>query len=186
MLSQSATVEYNPKQLQTFDKVNMIVQCHSGFDLSFWSFVLKIFATELSFRNLMLGEWRMKISSPTKIVPAHRAIYFSQLVKAHLLPKTIVSQAQLTFFFLEFSNHNSSTKCEISSKLTTETPERHQWHSGVFIVIFEHIWHVFLLFLLLTYIEQVNARRNTTKETQTLKKRILLNSTFIYLTKSQI
>ena len=101
MLSQPATVEHIPKQLQTFDKVNEYDRPmfnHSEFDISFWSFVVKIFVTELSFCNLMLGEWRIKISSPTKIVLAHKTIYFSQLVKAYSLPKAIVSQAQLAFF----------------------------------------------------------------------------------------
>ena len=45
-------------------------------------------------------------------------------------------------------------RCEICSKLTIKTPERHassQWRrSGVFIVNFEHISHVVLVFLLLT------------------------------------
>ena len=42
-------------------------------------------------------------------------------------------------------------RCEICSKLTIKTPERHQRHcSGVFIVNFEHISHLFLVLLLLT------------------------------------
>ena len=46
---------------------------------------------------------------------------------------------------------NTRTKCEICSKLTIKTPERHRWrHSGVFIVSFEHISHFVLMFLLLT------------------------------------
>ena len=41
--------------------------------------------------------------------------------------------------------------CEICSKLTIKTPEQRQWHSSsVFIVNFEHILHLDLLFLLLT------------------------------------
>ena len=41
--------------------------------------------------------------------------------------------------------------CEICSKLTIKTPERCHWRrSGVFIVNFEHISHLFLVFLLLT------------------------------------
>ena len=37
------------------------------------------------------------------------------------------------------------------SKLTKKTPERRHWHrSGVFIVKFEHISHLVLVFLLLT------------------------------------
>ena len=42
-------------------------------------------------------------------------------------------------------------------KLTIKTPERRQWRrSGVFIVNFEHIAHLVLVFLLLNF-EHVNA-----------------------------
>ena len=41
--------------------------------------------------------------------------------------------------------------CEICSKLITKTPEWRHWRrSGVFIVNFEHISHLFLVYLLLT------------------------------------
>ena len=41
--------------------------------------------------------------------------------------------------------------CEISSKLTLKTPERRQrCSSGIFIVIFEQISHIVLVFPLLT------------------------------------
>ena len=41
--------------------------------------------------------------------------------------------------------------CEICSKLTIQTPEQREWRrSGVFIVNFEHILHLVLVFLLLT------------------------------------
>ena len=40
---------------------------------------------------------------------------------------------------------------EMCSKLTIKTPERHHWrHFDVFIVNFEHISHLVLVFLLLT------------------------------------
>ena len=40
---------------------------------------------------------------------------------------------------------------EICSKLTMKTPERRQWRrSGVFILNFEHILHLVLVFLFLT------------------------------------
>ena len=48
-------------------------------------------------------------------------------------------------------NRNTKRKCEICSKLTIKTPERRQWRrSGVFIVNFEQISHLVLVFLLLT------------------------------------
>ena len=41
--------------------------------------------------------------------------------------------------------------CEICSKLTIKIPERRQWRrSGIFIVNFEHISQLALVFLLLT------------------------------------
>ena len=49
------------------------------------------------------------------------------------------------------NNRNTRAMCEICSKLTIKTPEpRHKRRSGVFIVNFEQISHIVLLFLLLT------------------------------------
>ena len=54
-------------------------------------------------------------------------------------------------YLFKVNNRNTRTRCEICSKLTINTPERRQWrHSGVFIVNFEHISHLALVFLLLT------------------------------------
>ena len=56
------------------------------------------------------------------------------------------------------ANWNTRKRCEISSMLTTKTPEQRQWsRSGVFIVNLEHISYVFLLFLLLTLNKQLLA-----------------------------
>ena len=61
----------------------------SGFNVSFWSFVMKIFVTEF------LGELWKFVAQQT--VPAHKTIYFSQSLKGNSLSETIVSQAQLEF-----------------------------------------------------------------------------------------
>ena len=54
-------------------------------------------------------------------------------------------------YMLKVNNRKTRTRCEICSKLTIKTPERHHWRSsGVFIVSFEHISHLLLMFLLLT------------------------------------
>ena len=46
---------------------------------------------------------------------------------------------------------NSRKRCEMCSKLTIKTPERRQGRrSGVFVVSFEHISHLFVVFPLLT------------------------------------
>ena len=56
-------------------------------------------------------------------------------------------------YIFEVNNRNTGKRCEIFSKVTINTPE--QLHlrdvlSGVFIVNFEHISHLFPVFLLLT------------------------------------
>ena len=51
---------------------------------------------------------------------------------------------------LKVSNRNSRKRCEICSKLTIKISERRQRRSGIFIVNFEHISHLFLVLLLLT------------------------------------
>ena len=54
-------------------------------------------------------------------------------------------------YMFKVNNRNTRTRCKICSKLTIKTPERRQWRrSGVFIVNFEHILHLVLVFLLLT------------------------------------
>ena len=49
------------------------------------------------------------------------------------------------------NNKNIRRRCEICSKLTIKTSERRHWgRSSVFIVNFEYISHLVLVFLLLT------------------------------------
>ena len=49
------------------------------------------------------------------------------------------------------NNGNTRARCEICSKLARKTPERRQWRrSGVYIVDFEHISYLVLVFLWLT------------------------------------
>ena len=48
------------------------------------------------------------------------------------------------------NNRNTRTWCETCSKLTIKIPERRRRRSRTFIVNFEHISHLVLVFLLLT------------------------------------
>ena len=61
-------------------------------------------------------------------------------------------------YLLKVNNRNTKKKCEICLKLTTKTPEQRPFsgrlrkgrRSDIFVVNFEHILHIFLVFLLLT------------------------------------
>ena len=53
-------------------------------------------------------------------------------------------------YLLKVNNENTRTRHKICLKLTIKAPERFHWRgSGVFIVNFEHISHLVLVFLLL-------------------------------------
>ena len=53
-------------------------------------------------------------------------------------------------YFFKVNNWNTKIICEICSKITVKMRERRQWsRSGVFIVNFEHISHIALVFSLL-------------------------------------
>ena len=54
-------------------------------------------------------------------------------------------------YIFKVNNKNTRTRCEICSKLTIKTPEPHHWRrSGIFLVHFNYISHLALVFLLLT------------------------------------
>ena len=57
-------------------------------------------------------------------------------------------QIPANIYLLKVNNRNTRKRCETCSKLTIKTPERDKWRrSGVFIVNFEHISKLFLVFL---------------------------------------
>ena len=59
-------------------------------------------------------------------------------------------------YLFKVHNGNTRTMYKISSKLTTKTPEQRHWcRSGVFVINFEQIEHIVLVFSIVE-IEQVN------------------------------
>ena len=80
---------------------------------------------------------------------------------------------QPNIFLLKVNNRNTRKRCEICSKLTIKTPERHYWHrSGVFIANVEHISHLVLVFLLLTLKMSLLAWEVSSPNFTTIIKRI--------------
>ena len=74
----------------------------------------------------------------------NKALQFFNTGRSHLTTQPVFTYSKLTIETLE-------QDVKYAHSLTIETPERHQWrHSGVFIVNFEHISHLLLVFLLLT------------------------------------
>ena len=72
-------------------------------------------------------------------------------ISSNLTTNELMNVFRAGDYMLKVNNRTTRTRCEICSKLTIKTPERRHWRrSGVFIVNFEHISHLVLVFLLLT------------------------------------
>ena len=72
--------------------------------------------------------------------------------------RNFLASTPVGIYMFKVNNRNTRTKCEICSKLTIKTPERCHWRrSDVFIVNFEHISHLVLVFLLLALNMQLPA-----------------------------
>ena len=74
------------------------------------------------------------------------------------LNKLIVSDKAIAYtipaniYLFKVNNRNIRKRYEKCSKLTIKTPKQRQWRrSGAFTVNFEHISHLFLMFLLLIW-----------------------------------
>ena len=62
--------------------------------------------------------------------------------------KLSVGPSLANIYLFKVNNGNTRRRCKICSKLTIKDPKRRQWHrSSIFIVNFEHILHLFLVFL---------------------------------------
>ena len=76
----------------------------------------------------------------------------------HVWKKTL-NQANIYLF--KVNNRNTRKRYEICSKLTIKTPERRHWRSScVYIVNFEHISHLYLVFLLLLWTSKCKLGNN--------------------------
>ena len=68
-------------------------------------------------------------------------------------------------YLLKVNNRKTKSRCQICSKLTKKILERCQWrHSGIFIVNFEHLSHLDLVFLLLILNMLLLAGKHITKK----------------------
>ena len=75
--------------------------------------------------------------------------YFWQVLQGLIFAVGPVSGG---IYLLKVNNRNTKARCEICSKLIIKTLERRRWRcSGVFIVNFEHISHLVLVFLLVNF-----------------------------------
>ena len=70
--------------------------------------------------------------------------------KERLIQSYSFRQFLENIYLFKANNRNTRKRCEICSKWTIKLPEQRHWRrSGVFIINFEHISHLLLVFLLL-------------------------------------
>ena len=76
-----------------------------------------------------------------------RSSFFNK--KTDRVFRILIQNFIANFYLFKVNNKDTRETCKTCSKLTLKTPERRHWNrSGVFIVNFEHISHLFLVFLL--------------------------------------
>ena len=130
----------------------------AGLDLSFWSYVVKSY----SFAALF-GEFEWKHVAP-QISPAHRTIYFSQLLVTNLLSETLGSRLK------QYINSNKviktailivDLKSKICSKLIIEAPDV-DLYLNIYLTHFSTFFFFLLTWLVVssTCSNHVNAERN--------------------------
>ena len=103
------------------------------------------------------GEKRLKYYGPKiwNSLPFHiKASENRKLSKRLLKIEMVVTcscRVPVGIYMFKVNNTNTRTRCETWSKLKIKTLKRRHWRrSGVFIVNFEHISHLVLVFLLST------------------------------------
>ena len=88
-------------------------------------------------------------------------LFSDSLMHFNSYPISICRYKPAGNYMFKVNSRNTRTRSEITSKLTIKTPEQLQWcRSVVFIINFEHILHLDLVFLLLTLSRQMLARNN--------------------------
>ena len=119
-------------------------------------FVCALFCCKHIYQNMLfceniLCQYQFNFHKPFKqycLVSFSYFLFHLTLSTKHL---TLTNAFPASIYLFKVNNRNTRTRCEICSKLTIKTPERRQrCRYSVFIVNFEHISHLVLVFLLLT------------------------------------
>ena len=86
-------------------------------------------------------------------------------------------------YLFKVKNRNTRKRCEVRSKLTIKTPDRlHSRRPGVFIVNFEHILHLFLMFIFLILNKlMINLKEKKTEKKENKKTRTQIINIWPYL-----
>ena len=88
--------------------------------------------------NIMLGEKEWKYVAQ-RISPAHRTINFSQLLKRNLLSETYCFSGSTDIYLIRFNNNNVQNMFKVNNRTS-------RCSSVPFVVNFEYIWHLVLVF----------------------------------------
>ena len=89
----------------------------------------------------------IKFSVTVIVILNHYEVYLTASSILSILQGFSKEHIPRNLNMFKLNNRNIRTKYEICSNLTKKTPERRQWrHSAVFIVSFEHIPHLVLVF----------------------------------------
>ena len=113
--------------------------------LTYFSPVLHFILQPVSWCGLLL-KWLVSIWN--RLIWTNFLFYFSVYIIVFVNGLVCISTYPASNDIFKVNNRNTRKRCEMCSKLTIKTPEGRHWSpSGVFIVNFEHIPHLALVFL---------------------------------------
>ena len=112
----------------------------------FYIYLAAIYLLKVNYRNpLMICNF--PLMSPASVFCAPHTTFF------HFEPIKVIKSILANICLFKVNNRNTRKRCKICVKLTIKPPEQRHWRpSGVFIVKFEHISDLFLVFLSLLWI----------------------------------
>ena len=137
-----------PRKIGHVSEVLRARRCPIGTGRAICSGLLMNSFFDLQFKYCTLI-WMCHSCTNNMEIDRHNGRYLRVIYSNHHLRNYLKRIALPTgIYLLKAINRNTRTRCEIFSKLTIKTLERRR-RSGVFIVNFEHISHLVLVFLLL-------------------------------------
>ena len=105
----------------------------------------------ITFSMLLSNRWKWKIKRSYTFYVTTYNFWYDVKVAPDPRTRKLEPPSPIGIYLFKVNNRNTRARCIICSKLAIKTPEPRNWRrSGFFIVKFEHISHLVLVFLLLT------------------------------------
>ena len=135
-----------PKKLLNYCQVkgrNILIPKEWKKKQAWWSNI-----TKLILCSVRWCKYSMKNTKHCLLITKKMKLPKLLLLLSNMMLISLLVDSPADIYLLKFNNKSTRTRCEICSKLTIKIPtRRHRRRSGIFIVNFEHVSHLILVFI---------------------------------------